>query len=117
MKHTMSVLVQVDLDGTYIRILVTGCLTEANQHVLHPVITRTRTLTPAVHVEVDLTSLQHLQPAAVTLLRAAIDPEESLPGLGAVSVTAPTDPRTHSPVWELPIRQVHDAAPLPALAA
>ncbi|WP_139318534.1 hypothetical protein [Kocuria sp. CNJ-770] len=114
MKHTMSVLVQVDLDATHVRVLVTGCLTEANQHVLHPVIGRARTLGAAVHVDLD--SVRHLQPAAATQLRAAVDHEGASPGLGAVRISVPTEPRTH-PLGELPVRPLPDSAPLPALAA
>lgn len=116
MKHTMSVLVQVDLDATHVRILVTGCLTEANQHVLHPVIGRARTLGAGVPVRVDLDSVRHLQPAAVTLLRAAVDHEGASPGLGAVSISVPAGPRAH-PLAELPVRPLRDPAPRPALAA
>ncbi|MEX5257955.1 hypothetical protein [Kocuria arenosa] len=116
MKHTMSVLVQVDLDGTHVRISVTGCVTQANQHVLHPLIRRARALTAAVHVQVDLDSVQHLEPAAVALLRAAADHGAATPGAGPVSIAVPTGPRAH-PVRELPVRPLRDAAPLPALAA
>lgn len=116
MKHTMSVLVQVDLDGTHVRISVSGCVTEANQHVLHPLVRRARALTAAVHVQVDLASVEHLEPAAVTLLRAAVDHDGTSPGGGTVSIAVPTGPRSH-PLRELPVRPLRDAAPLPALAA
>lgn len=116
MKHTMSVLVQVDLDGTHVRILVTGCVTEANQHVLHPLIARARAITAAVRVQVDLDSVQHLEPAAVALLRAAVVHEETSPALGVVSIGVPTGSRAH-PLRELPVRPLRDAELLPALAA
>ncbi|MEX5261765.1 hypothetical protein [Kocuria sp. CPCC 205263] len=116
MKHTMSVLVQVDLDGTHVRVLVTGCVTEANQHVLHPVIERARALTAGVHVHVDLASVQHLEPTAVTLLRAAVDHGGVSSGSGAAGITVPTGPRTH-PLRTLPARPLRHAETLPALAA
>ncbi|HST71323.1 MULTISPECIES: hypothetical protein [Kocuria] len=117
MKHTMSVLVQVDLDGTYVHILVTGCLTAANQHVLHPVIGRARALTPEVHVEVDLDSVRHLEPTAVTSLRAAIDREEIFPGRGEVTIAVPSGSRAHPPVRALPLGAPEETWSLPALAA
>lgn len=117
MKHTLSVLVQIDLDGTYIHILVTGCLTVANQHALHPVIARAQTLIPAVHVKVDLDSLEHLEPAAVTLLRAALHHDHTATGLETVNITVPSGLRVHPPVRELPTRPLPNAEPLPALAA
>ncbi|MFF0905554.1 UNVERIFIED_CONTAM: hypothetical protein RF653_17935 [Kocuria sp. CPCC 205316] len=116
MKHTMSVLVQVDLDGTHVRISVTGCVTQANAHVLHPLIRRARALTAAVHVQIDLDAVQHLEPAAVALLRAAADHGATTSGTGSVSIAVPTGPRAH-PVRELPVRPLRDAAPLPARAA
>lgn len=116
MKHTMSVLVQVDLDGTHVRVLVTGCVTEANQHVLHPVIERVRALTAGVHVQVDLASVQHLEPAATALLRAAVDHGGTSSKSGAVGLTVPAGPRTH-PLRALPARPLRHAGTLPALAA
>jgi hypothetical protein len=40
----LSVLVQMDLDNRSVRLVVTGCVTEANQHVLYPLVRRARTL-------------------------------------------------------------------------
>ena len=117
MKHTLSVLVEIDLDGTYVRLLVTGCLTEANQHVLHPLIGRARTLTAAAHVKVDLDSVQHLEPTAVALLRAAVDRQESATGVEAVSFTVPTGSRAHPSLRKPPVWPLQDAEPLSALAA
>ena len=40
MDHNFSVLVPIDLHGTYLRLFVTGCVTATNQHALHQVIAR-----------------------------------------------------------------------------
>lgn len=117
MKHTLSVLVDIDLDGTSVQLHITGCLTEANQHVLHPLIRRARTLTPSVHVEVDLTSLQHLEPTAVTLLHAAVEHDGSSAEFGSVSVSAPDGVRSHPSPRRLSSRPSQPAHALSALAA
>ena len=76
--HKLSVLVQIDLDGRGVRLVVTGCLTERNHHVLHPVIRRTRTLVPPVTVTVDLIATEHIEAIAVDLLRWATDHDKNL---------------------------------------
>ncbi|MFE7628870.1 hypothetical protein [Kocuria sp. NPDC057446] len=76
MDHKLSVLVQIDLDGRYVRLLVTGCVTEANQHVLYPLVHRARTLIPPVKVTLDLTCAQHVEAPAVDLLRWALDQDD-----------------------------------------
>lgn len=91
MDHKLSVLVQVDLDGSYVRLTVTGCLTEANQHVLHPLIHRARALIPPVTVSVDLTAAGHLEPIAVDLLRWAVDHDDALDGASPAHVLVPDD--------------------------
>ncbi|MEX5258493.1 hypothetical protein [Kocuria arenosa] len=95
MDHKLSVLVQVDLQGAYVRLVVTGCVTEANQHVLHPVVARARTLIPPVAVSVDLTGAEHVEAIAVDLLRWALEHDDTAPGTGPVSVLAPTQPPDH----------------------
>lgn len=117
MDHKLSVLIQIDLNGAYVRLVVTGCLTEANQHVLHPLIRRARTLTPSVHVEVDLTSLRHLEPTAVTLLRSAVDHDGSSAGFGRVRVSAPDGLRAHPSPRKPSSRPFQPAHALSALAA
>ena len=77
MDHKLSVLVQIDLDGRSVRLVVTGCLTELNHHVLHPVIRRARTLLPPVTVTVDLTAAKHIEEIAVDLLCWATDHDKS----------------------------------------
>ena len=98
MDHKLSVLVQVDLDGAYVRLVVTGCLTEANQHVLHPLIHRARMLIPPVTVSIDLTAAVHIGAAAVDLLRWAVDHDETLPGAGPVELLVPDGLPEHRPV-------------------
>jgi hypothetical protein len=85
----LSVLVRVDLDGRHLRLIVSGCLSAANQQALHPVIERARTLTPAAEVLVDLTTSGLPEPAAVALLRAGIDQQcRDRPG-GRVKLVLP----------------------------
>lgn len=106
METKLSVLVQVDLDGADVRLVVTGCVTEVNQRALQPVIGRARTVLPAAVVSVDLTAAQSVESAAVELLRTGIDhqhpsgtvelltpvagsPQPLTPGPGRPLVTAP----------------------------
>ena len=89
MDHKLSVLVQVDLDGAYVRLLVTGRLTEANQHALHPLIRRARTLLPPVTVSIDLTAAEHVEAIAVDLLRWTVDHDEAMDGGSPVEVLVP----------------------------
>lgn len=89
MTHKLSVTVQIDLDGKAIRVLVTGCLTAASQRGLQPLIRRARTLTPGIHVTVDCTRAQHVDPAGVELLRGATDHDESAEMLRPVEYRFP----------------------------
>ncbi|GAB2605700.1 hypothetical protein GCM10009696_08920 [Kocuria himachalensis] len=101
MDHKISVLVQIDLNGTYVRLVVTGCLTEANQHVLYPLIRRARTLIPPVIVSIDLSAATHVEPTAVDLLRWAIDHDEAADGASPVELLVPN----HLPAHRLaPVR-------------
>lgn len=68
MVDKISVTVQVDLDGKYVRIVATGCLTGASQRALHPLIRRARVLTPGIHVIVDLRGAHLVEPVAVDLV-------------------------------------------------
>lgn len=95
MDHKLSVLVQIDLDGAYVRLAVTGCLTEANQHVLYPLIHRARTLIPPVTVSVELTAAAHVEAAAVDLLRWAIDHDETPDGASPVELLVPNGLPSH----------------------
>lgn len=98
MDHKLSVLVQVDLHGSDVRLVVTGCVTKANQHVLHPMIARARTLIPPVAVSVDLTGAGHVEAIAVDLLRWALEHDNTTAETGPVSVLAPARLPDHRPV-------------------
>ena len=98
MDHKLSVLVQVDLHGAYVRLVVTGCVTEANQHVLHPVVARARTLIPPVAVSVDLTGADHVEAGAVELLRWAVEHDATARGTGPGEVLVPARLPDHRPV-------------------
>ncbi|MGX5358136.1 hypothetical protein [Kocuria sp. KH4] len=86
----LSVAVQVDLDGRHVTIRVTaGALTALSQQGLHAVIRRARTLTPGVHVAVDLSTLSEVEASAVRLLHEALeDPGRTGRG-GAVRLVLP----------------------------
>ncbi len=103
MDHKLSVLVQIDLDGAYVRLIVTGCLTEANQHVLYPLVRRARTLIPPVTVSVDLAAAGHVEPNALDLLRWAIDHDDTLQGVSPVELLIPNGLPAHGPT-PLPTR-------------
>ncbi|MEX5259696.1 hypothetical protein [Kocuria sp. CPCC 205263] len=98
MDHKLTVLVQVDLHAQYVHLVVTGCVTDANQHALYPVVARARTLIPPVTVTVDLTGATHLEAAAVKLLRAAINHDHPLSGAGPVEILVPAALTDHAPV-------------------
>jgi hypothetical protein len=104
MDPKLSVLVQVDLDGAYVRLGVTGCLTEANQHVLCPLVRRARILIPPVIFSVDLTEADHVEAIAVDLLRWAFDHDETLDGASPVELLVPDvlPAHPHSPVPVIP---------------
>jgi hypothetical protein len=95
MDHKLSVLVQIDLNGRYVRLLVTGCVTEANQHVLYRLVHRARTLIPPVMVTVDLTTAQHVETAAVDLLHWALDLGEMTPSTSPVEVLTGSGAPSH----------------------
>ncbi|PLC10842.1 hypothetical protein AUQ48_16090 [Kocuria flava] len=97
MDHKLSVLVQVDLDGAYVRLVVTGCLTEANQHVLYPLVRRARTLIPPVTVTVDLTTAEQVEEGALDLLRWALEHDDTAPAAGPVEVLVPGPMRADGP--------------------
>ncbi|GEO94127.1 hypothetical protein ACT4S2_14760 [Kocuria turfanensis] len=87
MQRKISVLVEVDLDGRYVRVDVTGAVTAVNQQGLHPVLRRARTMLPAATVRLDLSCVRDLDPHALDLLREAVEQD---PGLGdAVEILAP----------------------------
>ncbi|MGX5358077.1 hypothetical protein [Kocuria sp. KH4] len=64
----VSVVVLIDLDGTQVRLVVTGPLTLDTQATLHPLIRRARALTPATRVVVDLTGARITEADALDVL-------------------------------------------------
>ncbi|MFI7494718.1 hypothetical protein ACH9D2_08360 [Kocuria sp. M4R2S49] len=101
MHHKPSVLVQVDLDGRHIRLVVSGCVTELNHRALCPLVRRARTLTPDIAVVVDLTAAHHVEPAAVDLLRWAAEHEDAVRGTPAVDFVLPAEFPGHGTVTQL----------------
>ena len=104
MDHRLSVLVQVDLHGRSVRLVVTGCVTEVNHHVLSPLIRRARLLIPAATVEVELTAAGHVEALAVELLHRAVellhravDHDPSLEKPSPVRVLLPAELPNHPP--------------------
>lgn len=73
MGHTLSVVVQVDLEAQYVHLVVTGCLTELNHRGLTPLVRRARTLVPGVTVNIDLTGAHRVDQAALDLLQWSVD--------------------------------------------
>lgn len=69
--HKISILVRADVGRGAIELLVTGCLTAPTARILSAQIARARDLQPFEPILVDLTGVQHLEPAALEELRAA----------------------------------------------
>ncbi|MFI7480986.1 hypothetical protein ACH9EU_01080 [Kocuria sp. M1R5S2] len=101
MHHKLSVLVQVDLDGRHVRLVVSGCLTEVNHRALCPVVRRARTLVPGIAVIVDATSAHHVEPAAVGLLRWAAEHDDAVQGTPPVGFVLPAELPGHGTVTRL----------------
>lgn len=64
----ISVVAVIDLDGTHVRLVVTGPLTVETQSALHPLIRLARVLTPVTRVVVDLTDARIAEATAVEAL-------------------------------------------------
>lgn len=101
MEPKIAVVVQVDLDGRQVRVVVTGVVTEINQRGLCPVIGRARRLVPGIRVVADLSGADSVEPTAVDLLRWSAEHEDPvvgappvefrLTGPGAAPVTSAAD--------------------------
>lgn len=106
MEPKIAVVVQVDLDGRQVRIVVTGAVTEINQRGLCPLIGRARRLVPGIRVVVDLRPAESVEPAAVDLLRWSAEHENAAAGAQKVeflladhgAAPATTIPGTTRPV-------------------
>jgi hypothetical protein len=112
MDHSLSVVVQIELDTRCVHLVVTGDLTERNHRTLNPLVGRARALFPGAAVTVDLTSAQHVDPGGLDLLRWSLDhgpvPE---PG-GAVQVLTRPVP-FGLPEAVRPAARPHAPAPTP----
>ncbi|MGX5358112.1 hypothetical protein [Kocuria sp. KH4] len=114
MNHRLSVLVQLDNENRSVRLVVTGWVTEANQHVLYPLVRRARTLLPPVTVSVDLTAAGYVEAIAVDLLRWAVDHDEPVTGAGPVQILCPDGLPVPPPGWARTAGRRNAARPLPA---
>lgn len=101
MHHKPSVLVRVDLHSRHVRLVVTGCVTELNHRALCPLVRRARTLVPGIAVVVDLAAAQHVEPAAVELLRWSAEHEDAVRGTPAVEFLLPPEFPGHGTVTQL----------------
>ena len=95
MRNKLSVLVQIDLDGRRVTLVVTGSLTEANQHVLVPLVARARSTFPEAEVTVDLHGTQPAESSAIDILRWSLEAVQ--PATGPVQITAPLLPHRDRP--------------------
>lgn len=101
MHHKLSVLVQVDLDGRHVRLVVTGCLTEVSHRGLTPLVRRARTLVPGIAVVVDATAALHVEASAVDMMRWSTEHEDAVPGTPPVEFVLPEDLPAHDVVTRL----------------
>ncbi|GGG67656.1 hypothetical protein GCM10011374_34970 [Kocuria dechangensis] len=104
MDHKISVLLQIDLHGAYLRLVITGCLTEANQHVLPPLVTWARALIPQATLTVDLTCADHLEASGIDLLRWALDHDTASGRTGPVEIIRPAALPEHPQAMPVPGR-------------
>lgn len=81
----ISVLADIDMDGTYVNLVVTGHLTETNQQGLHPLIRQARALAPHGTIRADLRGAENVEDNAVECLRWAID-HDTGPAAGSVDI-------------------------------
>lgn len=97
MTDTLSVLVQLDLHGASVRLIVTGTVTETTQRAVHPLLARTCTIVAGATVSVDLTGAEHVEPAAFELLQGACDHHRPEAVEGPVEILAPAAGRSGPP--------------------
>lgn len=95
MRKKLSVLVQIDLDGRRVTLVVTGSLTAANQQVLPPLVARARIAFPEAEVTVDLQGTHQAESSVIDILRWSL--EAAQPATGPVQITAPLVPEGHRP--------------------
>ena len=68
MHPRLSVLVQIDLNGHAVALVVTGDITLTNQKALPPLVARARTVFPEATITLDLSAGHLVEPLAVELL-------------------------------------------------
>lgn len=68
MHPRLSVLVQIDLNGHAVTLVVTGEITLTNQKALPPLVARARTFFPEATITLDLSASHLVEPLAVELL-------------------------------------------------
>lgn len=90
MRHKLSVLVRIDLDGKRVALVVTGSLTDGNQQALAPLVVRARTLFPESELSVELHEARPAETQAVDLLRRSL--EDARPATGPVRIAVPDAP-------------------------
>ena len=97
MDPKISVLADIDVDGTYVNLVVTGHLTETNQQGLHPLIRQARALAPRGRISADLRGAEHVEDNAVKSLRWAIDHHENTGSTdGSVDILLPDHTPDHN---------------------
>ena len=104
MDHQLAVLIQTAVGGGCVCLLVTGCLTDASQEDLYPLIRRARMLVPPATITVDLTAAEHVKVTGVDLLRWAVDHDGTLGGVEPVEIVLPDQLPNHPPA---PVRMTH----------
>lgn len=116
MDHSLSVVVQIELDTRCVHLVVTGDLTERNQRTLTPLVDRARTLFPGARVTVDLTGAQHVDPGGLDLLQWSLDQGPAAEPGGTVQVRTRPVP-FGLPEAVRPAARPHAAAPSPWIGA
>ena len=98
MDPKISVLADIDMDGTYVSLVVTGRLTEANQQGLHPLIRQARSMAPGGVISVDLRGAEDVEDGAVESLRWAIGHNNDTgPATESVDIHIPDHAPDHEP--------------------
>lgn len=95
MDHDPSAIVHTDPGRGYMSLLVTGCLTEASLQALYPLIREARMLAPPVSLTVNLTAAEHVDQAAVDLLRWTLKHDATMDGAIPVEILLPDELPNH----------------------
>ncbi|MFJ5692851.1 hypothetical protein ACIP9X_03230 [Arthrobacter sp. NPDC093125] len=69
MAEKLKVLVRLDLDGSLAQVIAQGHITAESLQGLYPVMKRTKSMSSAARLEIDLTRA-HIEPDALNQLRA-----------------------------------------------